>query len=306
MSKKETAQIAEETTEVAEKVKEGASTFFTQLKEWDTQALLNEWVLPYASKLLIAVLIYIVGKIIARFLSRFLGNLVYRSSKDEMLKSFVCSITYFVFLLIVIIAALSQLGINTTSLVALIGAAGLAVGLSLQNSLQNFAAGVIILIFKPFSKGHFIQAAGVSGKVEQMGIFTLELRTPDNKTVLVPNGKVLSDSITNFSRNETRRIDFIFDIAYDADVAEAKAIIARCLAADDRIHDEPKPLIGVGSLAASSVQLYVRPWAATDNYWKVYYDINESVKLAFDEAGIEIPYNKLDINLPVGEAVNNT
>ncbi|PIE46524.1 MAG: mechanosensitive ion channel protein MscS [Gammaproteobacteria bacterium] len=294
------------TTETADKIKDGATTLFTQVKDLDTQALLNEWVIPYGTKLLAAVLIFIIGKLLARFVSRLLGRVVYHSSKDEMLESFVSSIAYFLFLLVVIIAALSKLGINTSSLVALIGAAGLAIGLALQNSLQNFAAGVMILIFKPFKKGHYIEAAGVAGKVEQMGILVLELRTPDNKTVLVPNGKVLDDSITNYSVNEQRRIDFIFDISYDADITEAKAIIARCLNEDKRILTDPEPLIGVGSLAASSVQLYVRPWALTTDYWHVYYDITEKVKLEFDKAGIEIPFNKLDINLPNAENINLT
>ncbi len=303
MSKVEKVEVVEK-LEVVDKLKDGATTFLTQVKTGDTQALLNEWVIPYGGKLLAAIIIFVVGKMLARFVSRLLGKIVYHSSKDEMLKGFVSSITYFLFLLIVVIASLSELGVNTSSLVALIGAAGLAIGLALQNSLQNFAAGVMILVFKPFKKGHYIEASGVAGTVEQMGILVLELRTPDNKTVLVPNGKVLSDSITNYSMNARRRIDFIFDIAYDADIAQAKSIISRCLAEDARILKDPEPLIGVGSLAASSVQLFVRPWAATADYWGVYYDITEKVKLAFDEAGIEIPFNQLDVHLPAGEKIS--
>lgn len=285
--------------EVFDSVKAGAVNLLTDVKEGNTQALLNEWLIPYGGKILLALAIYIIGKQLAKWLSHLVGKAAYRSSKDEMLQSFVKSIAYFLFLLVVIIAALSQLGINTSSLVALIGAAGLAIGLALQNSLQNFAAGVMILLFKPFRKGHYIEANGVAGTVEQMGILMLELRTPDNKTILVPNGKVFADSITNYSVNETRRVDFIFDIAYDSDVTEAKLIIKNCMAAETRILLEPEPLIGVGSLAASSVQLFVRPWVKTSDYWGVHYDLTESVKLAFDEAGIEIPYNKLDLNLPV-------
>lgn len=280
-------------------VKAGAMDFFGDISRGNTENLINQWLIPYGGKLLIAVVIYFVGKRLARWLSRLVGKAAYRSSKDEMLQSFVASITYFLFLLVVIIAALSQLGINTSSLVALIGAAGLAVGLALQNSLQNFAAGVMILLFKPFRKGDYIEAGGIAGTVEQMGILVLELRTPDNKTILVPNGKVFADSITNYSINETRRVDFIFDIAYDSDIAEAKAIVKACMAADERILADPEPLIGVGALAASSVQLFVRPWVNTADYWAVHYDLTESVKLAFDEAGIEIPFNQLDVHLPV-------
>ncbi len=278
-------------------VKESTMTLVNDLKNMDTDALINHWLIPYGSKILLAIVIYVVGKFIAKMLSRIIGKMVLRSSQDEMLESFVRSITYFLALLVVVIAALSQLGINTSSLVALIGAAGLAIGLALQSSLQNFAAGVMLLIFKPFKKGHFVEVGGVSGKVEQMGILTLELRTPDNKTVLVPNGQVFSDSIINYSVNEQRRIDCIFDIAYDSDITQAKEIINKCIADDARILTEPAPTVVVGSLAASSVQLFVRPWVATADYWSVHTALMESVKLAFDEAGIEIPFNKLDINM---------
>ncbi|WP_040976082.1 mechanosensitive ion channel family protein [Necropsobacter massiliensis] len=269
----------------------------------DMHALLNDYIIPYGTKLLLAVVIYLVGKILARFLSRLLGKAAFHSTKDEMLQGFVRSISYFLFLLIVVIAALSQLGINTTSLVALIGAAGLAIGLALQNSLQNFAAGVMILIFKPFRKGDFIETGGISGSVEQIGLLVLELRTGDNKTVLVPNGKVFGDSITNYSSNPTRRIDFVFDIAYEADIAQAKAIVADCLQADERILKAPQPTIAVSALTANSVQLIVRPWVNTADYWAVQFNITEKVKLAFDAAGIAIPYNQLDIHLSDGTSL---
>lgn len=282
--------------ETVNAIKDGAMTLFKDIQALDGDALLNNWLIPYGSKILIAITIYVIGKIVARFMSKMLGKAAYRSGKDEMLQSFVASITYFLLLLVVVIAALSQLGINTSSLVALIGAAGLAVGLALQNSLQNFAAGVMILLFKPFRKGHYIETGGVTGKVEQIGILVLEIRTGDNKTVLVPNGKVFSDKITNYSANERRRIDFIFDISYDANIGHAKTIIERCLAEEKRILADPEPRIAVGALAASSVQLFVRPWVATEDYWNVYFDLMEKIKLAFDEAGIEIPFNQLDVH----------
>ncbi|MFU2077253.1 mechanosensitive ion channel family protein [Avibacterium endocarditidis] len=259
---------------------------------------LNEYVISYGTKILLALAIYLIGKRIARLFSRLLSKGVYHSTKDEMLQSFVKSISYFLFLLMVIIAALSQLGINTSSLVALIGAAGLAIGLALQNSLQNFAAGVMILIFKPFRKGDVVESCGVVGKVEQIGLLFLELRTGDNKTILVPNGKVFGDSITNYSNNATRRIDFIFDIDYKANIEQAKAIVADILAQDPRVLKDPEPTIAVGALAANSVQLVVRPWVNTADYWAVHFDITEKVKLAFDEAGIEIPFPQMNIHLP--------
>ncbi|TNH08918.1 mechanosensitive ion channel family protein [Testudinibacter sp. TR-2022] len=268
-----------------------------QIQQLDFNTVLNQWIIPYGTKILLAIAIYFIGKSVARFLSGLLGKAVLRSSKDEMLQGFVSSISYFLFLLIVVIAALSQLGINTSSLVALIGAAGLAIGLALQNSLQNFAAGVMILVFKPFRKGDYIEAGGVAGVVNQIGLLVVELRTGDNKTVLVPNGKVFGDSITNYSTNETRRVDFIFDIDYSSDITAAKQIIADCLAQESRILQNPEPTIVVGSLASNSVQLFVRPWARTADYWGVYFAITEKVKLEFDRAGIAIPFNQLNVHL---------
>lgn len=267
------------------------------------ESILQEWIIPYGTKLLLAIAIFFIGRYIARFVSRLLGKAVLASSKDEMLQSFVTSISYFLFLLITVIAALSQLGINTSSLVALIGAAGLAIGLALQNSMQNFAAGVMILIFKPFKKGDFIEAADVAGKVEQMGLLMLELRTNDNKTILVPNGKVFADSITNYSRNEIRRIDFIFDISYDSDIAQAKQIIERVFAEDENVLDYPEASVAVGALASSSVQLFARPWVRTNQYVPTQFALLEKVKLEFDKAGVSIPYNQLDLHLPDNQSI---
>ncbi|TCP93520.1 small conductance mechanosensitive channel [Cricetibacter osteomyelitidis] len=296
----------EQAQEVVEQidVQEQASKMIDTVTSMDMNTLLNDWLIPYGGKILIAVAIYIIGKGLARFISKLLGKAVLVSSKDEMLQSFVSSISYFLILLIVIIAALSQLGINTSSLVALIGAAGLAIGLALQNSLQNFASGVMLLIFKPFRKGDFIETSGMMGTVKQMGLLVLELRTGDNKTVLIPNGKVFSDSIVNYSNNETRRIDFIFDISYESDIAKAKEIVARLLKADARVLQNPKPTIAVGALAANSVQLFVRPWVGTGDYWGVHFDITEKVKLEFDQAGISIPYNQLSLHLPEGNEIS--
>ncbi|MFQ1049281.1 mechanosensitive ion channel family protein [Avibacterium paragallinarum] len=274
------------------------SELIDKVHSMEFSQLLQQYLIPYGTKLLLAIAIYVIGKSIARLLSRLLGKAVLHSSKDEMLQSFVSSISYFLFLLMVIIAALSQLGINTSSLVALIGAAGLAVGLALQNSLQNFAAGVMILLFKPFKKGDMIESSGTVGKVEKIGILFLELRTGDNKTILIPNGKVFGNSITNYSSNATRRIDFIFDIDYKSNIEQAKAIVASILSQDQRVLKDPEPTIAVGALAANSVQLVVRPWVNTADYWAVHFDVTEKVKLAFDEAGIEIPFPQMNIHLP--------
>ncbi|MDQ6572663.1 mechanosensitive ion channel family protein [Haemophilus parahaemolyticus] len=270
---------------------------FNQLDSMSFDAILRDWIIPYGTKVFLAIAIFVVGKWLAKGISQLLSKAVLASTKDEMLQSFVRSISYFLLLLIVVIASLSQLGINTSSLVALIGAAGLAIGLSLQNSLQNFAAGVMLLIFKPFKKGDFIETSGISGTVTQMGLVVLELRTGDNKTVLVPNSNVFSSTITNYSANETRRVDFIFDISYDDDIAQAKEIIREILEKDDRVLKEPKPVIAVSTLASSSVQIIARPWVNTPNYHTVYWQVTENVKIAFDKAGISIPFNQLDVNL---------
>ena len=161
----------------------------------------------------------------------------------------------------------------------------------------------MLLIFKPFKKGDLIETGGMSGTVEEMGLLVLELRTGDNKTVLIPNGKVFSDSIVNYSANETRRIDFIFDISYDADIAQAKSIVADILANEQNVLKDPAPVIAVSALAANSVQLVVRPWVNTPNYWATYWGIMEKVKLAFDEAGIAIPYNQMDIHISGEESI---
>ena len=298
MSAEKTAEAAPQVDVVAETTK-----VIDKVSAMDMQTLLNDWVIPYGTKVLLAIVIFIVGKFFARLISKLLGKAALASTKDEMLQSFVSSISYFLLLLIVVIASLSQLGINTSSLVALIGAAGLAIGLSLQNSLQNFAAGVMLLIFKPFRKGDLIETGGMTGTVEQMGLLVLELRTGDNKTVLIPNGKVFSDSIVNYSDNETRRIDFTFDISYESNLKEAKDIVTRILENDALVLKDPAFVVAVGALSAHSVQLVVRPWVKTADYWTAYWGITETVKLEFDKAGIEIPYNQMSLHLADSKAI---
>lgn len=295
------SETVEQTTSID--VQAEAERLLETIENTNLTTFVNDYVIPYGTKILVAIAIYVIGKWLARLVSQILGKIALASTRDEMLQSFVSSISYFLFLLIIIIAALSQLGINTSSLVALIGAAGLAVAMALQSSLQNFASGVMLLIFKPFRKGDFIEASGVSGKVEQMGLLLLELRTGDNKSVLIPNSKVFGDSITNYSSNDTRRVDFIFDISYESDIPLAKEVIARCLQENELILRDPEPVIAVGSLASSSVQLFVRPWVRTSNYWTVHYALLEKVKLEFDKAGISIPYNQLDLHLPDNQTI---
>lgn len=296
---------AEKATETTPNINVVAETekAINKVSNMDFNTMLNEWIIPYGTKILLAIAIFVIGKFLARVISTLLGKAALKSTKDEMLQSFISSISYFLLLLIVVIASLSQLGINTSSLVALIGAAGLAIGLSLQNSLQNFAAGVMLLIFKPFRKGDLIETGGMTGTVEQMGLLVLELRTGDNKTVLIPNGKVFSDSIVNYSDNETRRIDFTFDISYESNLKEAKDIVTRILENDALVLKDPAFVVAVGALSAHSVQLVVRPWVKTADYWTAYWGITETVKLEFDKAGIEIPYNQMSLHLADSKAI---
>ena len=223
-------------------------------------------------------------------------KLLEKAGTDEMLINFVCSMTKAVLMLFVIIAALNQLGVDTTSLIALIGAAGLAIGLSLQSTLQNFAAGVMLILFKPFKLGDFIEAGGSAGVVEKITIFDTILKTGDNREIIVPNGDIYGGTIVNNSARDTRRIDMVFGIGYDDDIKKAKDLLNEILAADERILKEPAPLVAVAELADSSVNFNVRPWVKSGDYWKVLYDVTEKVKITFDAHNISIPYPQMDVH----------
>jgi small conductance mechanosensitive channel len=264
----------------------------------DFDILLNDYAMPWAIKIVMAIAIFVVGKWVVKVIVNLVKKLLGRSeSMDEMLINFLGSIVNAVLLLFVIIASLDQLGVDTSSLVALIAAAGLAIGLALQGSMQNFAAGVMIIIFKPFKSGDFIEAGGVSGVVEKVQIFSTTMRTGDNKEVIVPNGGIYGGPITNFSARDTRRVDMVFGIGYDDDIRKAKEILEGLVAADDRILKDPAPVVALSELADSSVNFIVRPWVNSGDYWAVMWDMNEKVKMPFDEAGISIPYPQMDVHL---------
>ncbi len=216
---------------------------------------------------------------------------------DPLLASFAGSITHILLIAFIIIAALGQLGIQTTSLVAIIGAAGLAIGLALQGSLANFASGVMIIAFRPFKVGDFIEAAGVSGIVEGIQIFSTQMRSGDNKTIIIPNSSITGGTITNYSTKDTRRIDLIFGISYDDDIKKAKELLNEIINADDRILDDPAPVIAVAELADSSVNFVARPWVKSEDYWATRFELIETVKLRFDEENITIPYPQQDVHM---------
>lgn len=265
------------------------------------QDIINAYIIPWGINIVLALAIFIVGRWVARMLLGVAEKMLRKAGMDEMLINFVHSILNALLLLVIIIAALDQLGVDTTSFIALIGAAGLAVGLALQGSLQNFASGVLLIVFRPFKVGHFIEAGGVAGVVEEIGIFSTRMKTGDNREIIVPNGAIYGGTITNNSARDTRRIDMVFGIGYDDDIRQAKELMASIIEADERVLKDPAPLIAVSELADSSVNFVVRPWVNSGDYWGVKFDLTEKIKLAFDEAGISIPYPQMDLHLDNSE-----
>lgn len=260
------------------------------------------FLIDWGIKIGLALAIFIIGKALAKWVSNIIQKLMTGKGVEPIVASFVGSIIYGLGLVAVVIAAMSQVGINTTSLVAVIGAAGLAVGLALQGSLSNFASGVLIIILRPFKAGDYVEAGGVSGSVTEIQLFSTTLKTPDNKVVIVPNAAITGDSITNYSAEETRRVDLVVGISYDANIKEAKEVLTKIVEADERILKDPAYTIAVSELADSSVNLVVRPWVKSSDYWGVYFDLTENIKLKLDEAGIGIPYPQMDVHVHKNEA----
>ena len=267
----------------------------------DIPAMIDTYVIPWGLNILFALLIFIVGKYLVGVITRLVKKLMEKAHMDKILVNFIGSIIKTVLFLFVVIAALDQLGVNTTSLIALIGAAGLAIGLALQGSLQNLASGVMLIVFRPFKDGDFVEAGGTMGVVEEIGIFTTRMRTGDNKEVIVPNGQIFGGIITNYSKRDTRRVDMVFGIGYGDDIRKAKEVITSIIEADERILKDPAPLIAVGELADSSVNFNVRPWVKSGDYWSVYFDLNEKIKMAFDDNGISIPFPQMDVHIEKSE-----
>lgn len=266
------------------------------LENIDIPALISEYAIPFGIKLVTAIAIYIIGKMVINIILKVIRTVLTKSKMDEMLLNFVLSIARSILLLFVIIAALNELGVDTTSFIALLGAAGLAVGLALQSTLQNFAAGVMLILFRPFQKGDFVEAAGIAGAVFNITIFNTIIKTGDNKQIIIPNGEIYGGTITNYSANDTRRIDMVFGISYDDDMKKAKKIMEDVIAADERVLKDPETLIAVSELADSSVNFVVRPWVNTADYWAVKFALTENIKEAFDNNGISIPYPQMDIH----------
>ncbi|PHS71468.1 MAG: mechanosensitive ion channel protein MscS [Methylophaga sp.] len=253
-------------------------------------------VMQLLTNIAIAIVIIFVGRMVVKWIVKLIRKLMVRSDLDPILVNFAGSIANAVLLLFVFIAALDQLGVETTSLIALLGAAGLAVGLALQGSLQNFAAGVMMIVFRPFKLGDFIEAGGVIGVVEQISIFSTTMKTSDNREIIVPNGQIYAGAITNYSARDTRRIDMVFGIGYDDDMLKAKKIMEDVVKKHALVLDDPAPVVAVTELADSSVNFNVRPWVNSGDYWAVRSELIEQIKLAFDKKGISIPYPQMDIH----------
>jgi len=251
----------------------------------------------FGLKLLAALVIFYVGRMVARMLQKGLRKMLQTQAVDKILETFVCNLAYWAIMIFVIIAAINQVGVQTTSLIAVMGAAGLAVGLALQGSLSNFAAGVLIVIFRPYRVGDWVEAAGISGSVEQVQILTTMLKTGDNKQIIVPNSQIMNSIITNYSANDTRRIDMIVGVSYSDDLDKVRKTLEELVASDERILKDPACTIAVSELADSSVNFVVRPWASTADYWSVKFDLTEAVKKRFDKEGISFPFPQQDVHL---------
>ena len=246
--------------------------------------------LSFGISLVTALLIFFIGKRVARWVTNLVVKALEKNDADTELVGFLQSLIYWALFAMVVVAALGQLGVQTASFIAVLGAAGLAIGLALQGSLSNFAAGVLILVLRPFRVGDYVDVAGESGTVTSIRIFTTELRTPDNKCIIIPNARVLDSNIVNYTSTGRRRVDMIFGVGYSDDLDKVRGILERLVNTDDRVLDEPEPVIAVHELADSSVNFVVRPWVKTEDYWGFYWDLTEKVKKEFDANNIEIPF----------------
>ena len=255
------------------------------------------YLIVYGMNVIAAVLIFVIGKWLSGLISRLVERIMLKGKADKTLASFVRHLAYIGLLIFVIIAAIGKLGVQTTSLIAIIGAAGLAVGLALQGSLANFAAGLMLVIFKPFKVGDLVEAAGTLGTVEEIQIFNTIINALENRRIILPNAKITGDNITNLSAVEKRRVDLIFAISYSDDIKKAKETLESIVSSDSRVLKDPAPTIAVLELGDSSVNLVCRPWVKPEDYWAVYFDTVEKGKLELEKNGITIPFPQRDIHI---------
>ncbi|WP_198780608.1 mechanosensitive ion channel family protein [Shewanella putrefaciens] len=254
-------------------------------------------VMTYGLKILFAIIIFFVGKYFSGVAQKLVRKLLNSRKIDPTVVSFVANLTWAVVFVFTVIATLGQIGVQTASLVAVIGAAGLAVGLALQGSLSNFASGVLMVLFRPCRVGDYIEAAGIAGTVDEITIFSTKLRTPDNKVIVAPNSSIMNGTITNYSASENRRIDLVIGVSYSADIALTKKVLTDILDNNQYVLKDPAYTVGLAELANSSINFVVRPWVKTADYWTARFEILEQIKNALDAANIEIPFPQMDIHV---------
>lgn len=270
--------------------------FENLMNKLDLVEITQSYLIPWGINIAIAFVIFFVGRIVISVIHKVLGKLLTRFQVKVILVEFTQQVVRSLLFVLLIIAILSQLGFDTTSLVAVLAAGSLAVGLALKDSLQNFAAGVMLIVLQPFKEEDFVEVAGHMGMVEKVMLFSTLLRTTDNREITIPNGQIYAEPLVNYSARDTRRLDLIFGIDYNSDLRKAKQILQEVVAADERVLKDPESLVVVSELADSSVNFTVRAWVSTDNYWPLKFDLLERVKLAFDDQGIEIPFPQMSLH----------
>lgn len=263
----------------------------------EVNLIFEQYLIPWGMNLLIAGVLLIIGFWVIARINRVLGGVLSKFKLQQILIDFIQQVARVALMILLIIGVLSQLGFDTTSLVAMLAAGSLAVGFALRDTLSNFAAGVVMIVLQPFKTGDFVEAGGITGVVEKVNLFNTLLRTTDNREITVPNGQISRNALTNYSARDTRRIDLVFGIHYDSDLRKAKQILQDLIKQEARALTDPEPLVAVSELADSSVNFTVRMWVATDEYWKVRFDFIERVKLTFDEQGIVIPFPQMDVHI---------
>ena len=288
--------MAESSSEFETPIVDGLSN----AEQWLTNN--SDLFIQYGVNIISALVILFIGNIIVKAVANSVSKVLQKKNMDRAVVEFIHGLVRYLLFVIVLIAALGRLGVQTASVVAVIGAAGLAVGLALQGSLSNFAAGVLIVAFRPFKSGDYVEIGGVAGSVDSIQIFQTVLTTPDNKMIVVPNGSVIGSPITNYSRHATRRIDLMIGVSYGSDLQKTKELLTRICESDDRILKEPGIKVGVHTLADSSVNFVVRPWVKTADYWNVYFDLMQAIKEGLDKEGIEIPFPQMDVHVNKVEA----
>jgi small conductance mechanosensitive channel len=251
----------------------------------------------FGLNIIAAIAIFVIGRWVAKLLQRMIVRALEAAKMEPILVKFLGNIVYTLLLVFVVLAAINQVGVQTTSLIAVLGAAGLAVGLALQGSLANFAAGVLIIIFRPYRMGDYVEGGGVAGTVEEVQIFTSVLKSPDNKRIIVPNGQMMSGTIINYSSHDTRRVDLTASVSYEDDSDQVQRVLTDIVTSDERVLADPAPVVRMFKHADSSVDWVVRPWVKSADYWAVYFDLTERIKRRFDEEGISIPYPQRDVHL---------